>query len=920
MLHSDRKTYRPCGMRTKFAARSIGLFAVVLFTASAFTEPVPPDEEGAQEGTSIPREVADVKMREYLNELSARRRVTTLFPNPQSPRWGLRENMVNTTRGNLTFLVRDLVRIDPMPIVFGRVYDSSRDEDDDFGPGWKLALGERIVRRGARLLYTDAGGTTHRLRLKGNRIIPVDAALTPVRTGLLRTGSEGRAIVLQSDDLIRRFKKIGNAFHLVTVSHQRGALHLTYQDGRLATVASKAGRIRIERRDDGRIIGARDDLGREISYAYDAAGRLHKVTDRTGGIWEYRYDDPSSGELAAMVDPRAVTILEASHHDGRVAWLRILRRETTFSYDKHGTKAVDVLGRTKVFHHGRSGLTEGIEDAAGDFTQIVFDNDLRPVTVMRNGEATARMRYDEEGRLAWLWWPDGETAYTHGGKGLIAVDGAATARYRYDDHGRVVYALDERGERAYAYDEAGGLAGLTMNGHELQLRTSPVGVITDVRRNGASLISHVIADDSRIASTVYGDGEGSRAVSYRYNQRGFREAATFSDGIAVLMHYDAAGNLIHISAKARDGRSETDDYEINAFNEVERIKSSDPAGPSSMSLRYDEAGRLYEMREDGHTLAVDYDPLDRITRIALDGEPLFHYDYEATDMDAATALDALSTAVAVPFGTSNVFGTAESIVYTRPHPMDYGPVVHAPEPGMLRVETAHLVPDAVLLSSLERRVMPLTGEPVADAPFGHDKPSNSLFIPPEYFSVNCHACSGWENFAPSDIMNCETSLSRLVIYLFFETIGGGGAGPEVCQSSFAATNYDSATGCCSLRSYNDVHQCNSWTRNSIPVTTDQCDDFTGVSASYGLSDICDLHDECYGDCNTNPNHKIGCDNQWQGLSAKRCYDRFARIGTMFFDCLNFVRDAHRLLVDPGIVNSISRRKFERAQREFCQCC
>ncbi len=60
----------------------------------------------------------------YLNELSARQRLTTVFPNEQSPFYGVQLNYVNVGEGNLTFLMRDLVRGARLPIVVGRVHDS----------------------------------------------------------------------------------------------------------------------------------------------------------------------------------------------------------------------------------------------------------------------------------------------------------------------------------------------------------------------------------------------------------------------------------------------------------------------------------------------------------------------------------------------------------------------------------------------------------------------------------------------------------------------------------------------------------------------------------------------------------------------------------------------------------------------------
>ena len=91
------------------------------------------------------REAVEDNATGFLNDLSARRRTTTLFPNPQPVFAGVQESFVNTSTGSMTFLVRDLVRVGGMPIVMGRVYDSTVEEGGDFGPGWKLTV---IVRPG----------------------------------------------------------------------------------------------------------------------------------------------------------------------------------------------------------------------------------------------------------------------------------------------------------------------------------------------------------------------------------------------------------------------------------------------------------------------------------------------------------------------------------------------------------------------------------------------------------------------------------------------------------------------------------------------------------------------------------------------------------------------------------------------------
>ena len=170
------------------------------------------------------RELARENVRGFLNDLSARRRTTTMFPNPQSVFAGVQESFVNTSTGALTFLVRDLVRVGGMPIVMGRVYDSTLAEGSDFGPGWKLTVVEELRQEGSQLMFTDASNAVHALDVDGDAVMPASPATAPVVSGSTRTtGGDAGIVVLESaDGMLRRFKQDGDVWRLVHVRHARG--------------------------------------------------------------------------------------------------------------------------------------------------------------------------------------------------------------------------------------------------------------------------------------------------------------------------------------------------------------------------------------------------------------------------------------------------------------------------------------------------------------------------------------------------------------------------------------------------------------------------------------------------------------------------------------------------------------------------
>ena len=513
-------------------------------------------------------------------------------------------------------------------------------------------------------------------------------------------------------------------------------MRLAWRRGIVTNLTSDAGSVQLVRREDGRIVSARDDLGRSVSYAYDNDGRLVTATDLAGGTWRYAYD--ADGALASIVDPRGKKILAATHADGKVSNVRALHAETAFHYGTSSTRAVDVLGRTTTFHRDASGITTGVGDPSGRLTVLAFDADHLPVSVTRGGVVEARMTYDDQGRLATLWRPGGQTAYAYNRRGLTIVSGAATTRYRYSNK-RVVSAIDADGNRGYSYTEDGALATTTVDGVETVLTSRSDGVVQEASRDGTRLLSIAYRSDGRVASMTRGAGKGENTVVYTYDGRGFRTSADYGGGVSSSLGYDAAGNLVHYSASAPDGWSLSQEYSIGDYNEVTRIGTGEGA---DVSFSYDSAGRLIGAQAGVRSLAVTYDDLNRATRVDLDAQVLVEYDYARLDADAGLAGDMLTVDVLVPHGTSGIFGTMESVVYARPEPMDLGPVRYAPELRTFVAGHRHLVPDALLVSSLDRRMIPWRGGIVDERPFGSDKPSGSLFVPPEFRSVNCYVCSG----------------------------------------------------------------------------------------------------------------------------------------------------------------------------------
>ena len=483
-----------------------------------------------------------------------------------------------------------------------------------------------------------------------------------------------------------------------------------------------------------------DDAGRTVAYSYDADGRLTGVADLADGQWRMGY--AGAGRLSSITDPRSKVVLAAAWTEARVRRIRVLHETTDFAYADSATTATNLLGWATVYRRDDAGITTSITDRTGATTELAFDSQHRPVTVTRDGATVARVGYDGEGRLQSLWQPAGETAFTTNNRGEVTVaTGAWTARYRYDQR-RVVHADDSGGVRSYRYDEHGTPAGATVDGVDTALRTNADGTLAGISREGRSLAAYSYVAGGRVSSIDYG---GGTTATFVYDARGLRTSGSYAYGqdnrIEAEMSYDAAGNLTRIEHGVADGESSEQTYVVGDYNEVLQVRSDDGQDRDrpDMSFEYDAAGRMQRATLGSRTATVEYDALDRTTRLAVDGGTILEHGYAPDDADAARQEDLRTGGVLVAAPLSPVFGTMESIVYARPRFADHGLVAYSPSRKTFEVRPDALAADALLLASLHARMVPLGGEEPNAAPFGHDKPSNGLFIPPEFKAVNCYA-------------------------------------------------------------------------------------------------------------------------------------------------------------------------------------
>ena len=799
-------------MNMQKVSQKIGDVLAILALGAICTAPLAVAQAGSlSPSPELPGPIGDRLMNAVLNhanEISSRRRLTTVFPNEQSPFHGVQMNFVNVKRGNLTFVNRDLVRLDRVPIVFGRVYDSANTDDSDFGPGWKLSVSESIARYGQQLVYTDAGNSQHLLETDGTFVASPHPHLTAIAGGV----DNGRSIRLHVAGLVKQFEQIGNRFFLVAVSDKWGnALTLHYDGEMVSGISSQNGRsVSIRRNPAGLIVGASDDAGGAVRYEYDANGRLAAAFSLSGGEWTFAYDDEH--RLTDFVDPRDNTVLSARYdRSGNVTRLNSLYDDMAFEYFATHTRIETSLQQAATFWHHESGLTAIAQDFAGHFTQVSFDENLRATALSFDGATIAQLTYagtdavseigpgigswtsthdidcvpgrpgrcidrqpgridDDDyaafdfapllsgaaNRIATITQTIGDEAgssaleyHLSGQPSRIVRDGVLVAEYDYDAQGNVIFASDRAGIREYRFSADGLLQEAIMNGERVSFQMDELGRLSgaDSGRQNVQL-SYDANDQVLDMSFLIRETDFHEALqvaqTYSYGAGGFRTVSEYAAGGETLnsarYRYDDVGNLTELAKHSPAEGESTDVYAIGARNELERVSYG---RGGARDFEYDRLGRIARYHSEQGSTAFQYDELGRLSQVSIDGETLLTSDYGPMDTDPVLDADdrTLYTTLDVPV-VSAIFGSIESIGYSRPRGATFNAIRFNPTMGRFIVQ-APPSPDALLRTSLQRRGVSFA--PVDEhmdrhrhlIPLVGDKPSSSLFIPPEYLSVNC---------------------------------------------------------------------------------------------------------------------------------------------------------------------------------------
>ena len=124
-------------------------------------------------------------------------------------------NLVSTASGSLGFGLADIYLPGHMPIVFQRSYVSDRREDIGLGAGWSFVFTDRINVEADAATLTDINGTIAFQRDGQSQRFVLQLGEPGIHQQFEM--ADGETITERAGDVVRTYKKIGEAYRLTQI-------------------------------------------------------------------------------------------------------------------------------------------------------------------------------------------------------------------------------------------------------------------------------------------------------------------------------------------------------------------------------------------------------------------------------------------------------------------------------------------------------------------------------------------------------------------------------------------------------------------------------------------------------------------------------------------------------------------------------
>ncbi|MGW4060855.1 DNRLRE domain-containing protein [Amycolatopsis sp. NPDC004747] len=583
-----------------------------------------------------------------------------IAPRPNGARVG---DPVDPSTGLLVDETTDMVVDDIAPIEIKRTYQQGDTDIRTFGVGasfnyglypWSPGVIGQFTFQEFDLVQGDGSKIHYRRTSPGKdyagAVFKADPTPTRFDGSVVRwvdsgwdvTLRDGTVMVIGEEAPLQEIRdKFGNTTTLTRATAPPGTDGKVRANGPVTQITSPSGRwvrFTYDEANPPRVASIEDNLGRRVSYTYDATGHLESVTGLGGGITRYTWEN---GLLKTITDGRGIRFL-LNEYDakGRVKQQTAADNGVTkFEYVESGdaiteTRVTDPRGHVRRFTFNAAGAVLTDTKAYGTALAATTTNEYEADGVRLKSSTDPLQRktsyvYDDNGQV----------------KEQTVLAGTADARTekfeRTGPHGELTKHTDSYGkDTVYGLDARGAVQTVTdpLN-RKTTYVTNEKGLVTKVTdpADKSSTTDYAGADPVRTTdqlgrvSTTGFDAAGRSVLTAdprgavtetTYTAAGETASVTDPLGRRTSYEYDPNGNRTKVT-DARDGQTV---FGYDLMDRVEKI--TDPLGGLE-EVKYDENGNEKKRTTPrGVVTEHDYDELDRRqeSRYGTESTTKFGYD------------------------------------------------------------------------------------------------------------------------------------------------------------------------------------------------------------------------------------------------------------------------------------------------------